>query len=169
MSYISFRLPPFPTFIKGGEAVFSKGKKHIRRTYSVFDLLYVKKGVLHITENEKQFSIKEGEYFILIPGLEHYGHKGCEEETHFIWFHFMIERSYSIVSDVELDWGKLSLKEGNFEDPAQFEFYLPQFNSIGQRELFEQMLKQLTVVGSEQTPDYKLRQQIIFHDILLQL
>jgi AraC-like DNA-binding protein len=169
MSYISFQLPPFPTFIKGGEAVFTIGKKHIRRTYSVFDLLYVKKGVLHITEKDKQFSIHEGEYIILIPGLEHFGHKGCEEETHFIWFHFMLEGNYTIVSDVELDWAKLSLKEGNFEDPALFEFYIPQNNSIGQRELLEQMLKQLTLVGSEQTPEYKLRQQIIFHESLLQL
>jgi AraC-like DNA-binding protein len=169
MSYISFQLPPFPTFITGAEAVFTKGKKHIRRTYTVFDLLYVKKGVLHITENEKQFSIKEGEYFILIPGLEHYGHKGCKEETHFIWFHFTIEGNYRIVPEVELDWTKLSLKDGNFEDPAKFEFFIPQYNSIGQRELIEQLLKQLVVVGSEQTPDLKLRQQIIFHDILLQL
>jgi AraC-like DNA-binding protein len=169
LSYISFQLPPFPTFIKGGEAIFTKGKKHIRRTYSVFDFLYVKKGVLHITENGTEYSIGEGEYFILIPGLEHFGHKGCEDETHYIWFHFMIEGGYKIVPEVDLDWTKLSLREGNFEEPALFEFFIPQSNTFGQRELMEQMLKQLTLIGSEQTPDYQLRQQITFHEILLQI
>lgn len=169
MSHISFRLPPFPTFIKSGEAVFYKGNKHFRRTFHIFDLLYVTKGTLYMTENEKELTIKEGEYYILVPGFEHYGHKGCEEETHYIWFHFTIDGDYDIVPEIKLDWTKLSVKEGNFEESALFHFYIPQFNVITHRELLEQQLKQLTMLESEQTPDHKLRQQILFQEILLLL
>lgn len=169
LSYISFYLPPFPTFIKGGEAVFTKGNKHVRRTYTVFDLLYVLKGEIHIAEHNKNFTVREGEYVILVPGLEHYGHKGCEVETHYVWLHFNIEGQYEIVPKQHLDWSKLLIKEGNFEESALFHFYIPQYNVITQRELFEQLLKQLTMLESEQTPDHKLRQQILFQDILLQL
>ncbi|MBM6617115.1 helix-turn-helix transcriptional regulator [Bacillus suaedaesalsae] len=169
MSYISFYLPPFPTFIKGGEAVFTKGNKHIRRTYTVFDLLYVLEGEIHITEHESRFTVQEGQYVILVPGLEHYGHKGCEGETRYVWLHFNIEHQYDVVPKQPLDWTKLSIREGDFEEAARFNFYIPQYNSITQRELLEQLLKQLTVLESEQSPDHKLRQQIIFQDILLLL
>ncbi len=43
MEYITLSFPPFPIFIKGAESVFPKGQKHFRRTFSVFELLYVKR------------------------------------------------------------------------------------------------------------------------------
>ncbi|MFZ3589180.1 helix-turn-helix transcriptional regulator [Bacillus sp. DJP31] len=169
MTHISFQLPPFPTFIKGGEAIFAKGKRHFKRTYSVFDLLYVKKGTLFISESKQQFEVKNGEYLILVPGLEHYGHKGCEEETEYIWLHFIVHGEYEKVQITELEWPNLSITEGTFEKPAQFMFYIPQYHSFNQRELMEQLLQQLVKVGNEHTPDSQLQQQNIFQDFMLQL
>ena len=40
MDTVTFSMPPLPVFIKGAESVFSAGKRHVRRTFSVFDLLY---------------------------------------------------------------------------------------------------------------------------------
>ncbi len=40
MDTFTFSMPPLPVFIKGAESVFSAGKRHVRRTFSVFDLLY---------------------------------------------------------------------------------------------------------------------------------
>ncbi|MFD1735271.1 helix-turn-helix domain-containing protein [Bacillus salitolerans] len=169
MSYISFRVPPFPTFIKGGEAVFSTGKKHFKRTFSVFDLLYVKSGTLFMVENNQKFDVEEGQYIILIPENEHYGYKGCEKETEFYWLHFVLEGACRIVDKMDLDWTKLTVREGTFEEPALFDFYIPQSGQISQRELLEQMLHQLVLIGNEQTPDNSLRQQTLFQELLLQL
>ncbi len=169
MNHLSFQIPPFPTFIKGGEAIFSKGKKHIRRNYSVFDLLYVKKGTLSITEGEKQFEINEGEYLILVPGVEHFGHKGCMEETNYIWLHFLVHGAYKSEYRTNLKWKNILEKEGTFEEPTQFMFYIPQYNSFQQRDMMEQNLMKVIQIGNDQTPDYHLRQQIMFQDFMLQL
>jgi AraC-like DNA-binding protein len=169
MTYISFRVPPFPTFIKGGEAVFARGKKHFRRTFSVFDVLYVKSGCLYMLENEKRYNVKEGQFIFLIPGLEHYGYKGCDMETDFYWLHFMIEGSFKVVQPMDLDWAKLSVQEATFEEPALFDFQLPQYGEISQKELVDQIFQQLVLLGNERTPDYTLKQQILFQEFLLLL
>ncbi len=44
MEHIIFTIPPLPVLITGGEGLFKKGEKHVRREYSVFDLLYVIQG-----------------------------------------------------------------------------------------------------------------------------
>ncbi len=36
MDTVAFSMPPLPVFIKGAESVFSAGKRHVRRTFSVF-------------------------------------------------------------------------------------------------------------------------------------
>jgi hypothetical protein len=154
MNYISFQLPPFPTFIKGGQSIFTVGKKHIRRTYWVYDLLYIKKGTLYITEGEKEFSIREGEYIILIPGREHFGTHGCDGDTHIFWLHFTIEDAIHLDEAMNIDWSTLSLSEGNFEEPAMYNFYLPQYDSLNQREHIEQLLQTIVSIEDEHSPDY---------------
>ncbi|MCY8444964.1 AraC family transcriptional regulator, partial [Bacillus spizizenii] len=51
MPRILFTVPPFPVFIAAGEGVFKRGETHVKRVFSVFDLIYVKHGTLYITEN----------------------------------------------------------------------------------------------------------------------
>ncbi|MGB9944763.1 AraC family transcriptional regulator, partial [Bacillus subtilis] len=41
MPRILFTVPPFPVFIAAGEGVFKKGETHVKRVFSVFDLIYV--------------------------------------------------------------------------------------------------------------------------------
>jgi AraC-like DNA-binding protein len=169
MTYISFRVPPFPTYIKSGEAVFSKGKQHFRRTFSIFDLLYVKTGCIYIAEDGRKYSVKEGQYIVLIPEKEHVGFKGCDEETNYYWLHFSIETRYCLVDDIKLDWSKLAVREATFEESALFNFHLPQFGTINQRELIEQIFQQLVLLGNEGSPHNSLKQQILFHEFLLQM
>ncbi|MCY7801895.1 AraC family transcriptional regulator, partial [Bacillus haynesii] len=49
MEHIIFTIPPLPVLITGGEGLFKRGEKHVRREYSVFDLLYVIQGELFLT------------------------------------------------------------------------------------------------------------------------
>ena len=92
MDTVTFSMPPLPVFIKGAESVFLEGKKHFRRTFSVFDLLYVKRGCLYMTENGREFAVGSGHYLLLIPGREHYGHRPCEERTELVWLHYFAAR-----------------------------------------------------------------------------
>ncbi|GMB08867.1 AraC family transcriptional regulator [Thermolongibacillus altinsuensis] len=169
MTHIMFRVPPFPTFIKGGEAVFAKGKKHFKRTFSVFDLLYVKKGRLYMTEEERTFAVGEGEYVILIPEREHYGHQPCMEDTHFVWLHFVVEGEYEGTEKEELGWHDIIEREATYVEPVQYRFYLPQYAKVNQKERIEQLLQQIVELNEEQAPDSPLKQQMYFIELILQL
>lgn len=111
MSFLEFTVPPFPVFIAAGEGVFKKGETHVRRVFPVFDLLYVKEGVLYITEDENAFSVEAGEYILLSPGLEHYGTKGSEETTSYSWLHFE-GAAYEVTETTGNNWSELRRKKG---------------------------------------------------------
>ncbi|EMT46726.1 MULTISPECIES: AraC family transcriptional regulator [Anoxybacillus] len=163
--YISFSVPPFPVFIKGGEAMFRKGMKHFRRTFSVFDFLYVQKGTLHMTEQKETFVVREGEYVILCPGFEHYGHEPCEEDTHFIWIHFSLPQ-YDRVEKEPYGWGDIIEREATYVDYAQYRLFIPQYGKLKQAGM-ESMLQH--IVREQQTPDHSLTQQLLFAQWIVQL
>ncbi|MBM7702621.1 AraC family transcriptional regulator [Metabacillus iocasae] len=164
---VTFKLPPFPTFIIGGTHTFLKGKKHFKRTYTVFDLLYVKRGTLYMSENEMEYKVNEGEYILLSPGLEHYGHKGCDERTDVIWFHFSVEGSFSYETNASLQWRDLFQKEGTFTEPAQFIFQIPTYGRFDNRAIMEQKLDELVHLNEYGSVENKLQQQMIFQEILI--
>ncbi|ANB62065.1 helix-turn-helix domain-containing protein [Anoxybacteroides amylolyticum] len=166
--YISFFVPPFPTFVKGGEAVFAKGKKHFRRTFTVFDLLYVKKGCLYMMEGDTFFEVREGEYVILVPEREHYGNRECMEDTLFVWLHFMIDQ-YKFVEKEGVGWHDLIQREATYVEAAQYVFHIPQHGKVQQKERIEQLLGNIVDLNEHSAPDHPLRQQLYFSEFLLQL
>ncbi|MBS2770537.1 AraC family transcriptional regulator [Anoxybacillus rupiensis] len=169
MRHIAFRCPPFPTFIKGGEAMFVQGKKHFKRTFSVFDLLYVKRGCLFMAEEDQLFEVKEGTYMILIPQREHYGYRPCVEDTLFVWLHFTMEQHYEILPKGEITWHDVMEREASYVEAAQYQFYLPQFGVMKHKERMEQLLEQVVHLEHDGSPDRALKQQIYFAEFLMQL
>lgn len=86
---ISISVPPFPDFIEGNYRVFRKGQMHPERIgLGYFDLIVVKKGSLFLQEDGKDYTVRENEFFILLPDRHHGSWKACEEETAFYWIHF---------------------------------------------------------------------------------
>ncbi|MRX73498.1 AraC family transcriptional regulator [Bacillus lacus] len=168
MGYISFHVPPFPVFIKGGEDRFNEGTKHFKRIYTVFDLLYVKKGLLYMTEDNREYTIKEGEYIILAPGLEHFGHKNSPRDTRIYWIHFTIPQSYLLAGTGHENWSDVQTREGDFEHPSSFHFKIPRYAEVVHRDFIEKILENLFSVTG-QTPDFPLRQQLYFEELLVQL
>jgi AraC-like DNA-binding protein len=168
IALISFHVPPFPIFVKGGEGVFRKGDKHFKRTFTVFDFIYVKSGTLYITENNKAFSISDGEYIILLPGLEHYGHRVCSEDTSISWLHFSMD-DYQIANKQNIDWSDIIKRESSFTESDYFNFYLPRFGKFQSKMTMEQQLKSLISLNKVASPEEKLKQQTLFYDFIIQL
>ncbi|ALC80214.1 MULTISPECIES: AraC family transcriptional regulator [Bacillus] len=167
MARVMFEVPPFPVFIAAGEGVFKKGEMHARRTFTVFDLLYVKKGTLYITENEKSFSVKSGEYILLSPELEHYGTKSCEEDTDYYWLHFH-ESNYEFAETGGNNWAELQYEKGSYEEPANFHMSLPRKGKVQQTQFLENHFESLINYSTENS-DLPLRKQILFEELLLHL
>ncbi|WP_078408637.1 helix-turn-helix transcriptional regulator [Priestia abyssalis] len=169
MSVLHFSVPPFPTFIIGGRHMLDIGKKHVKRVFTVFDLLYVKSGVLFITEDGIPYEVSEGEYIILVPGIEHYGHKGCEEKTDFIWIHFFMEEGYTSLPKEHIEWSSLVKEEGTITEPWYFTFQIPRYGSVQNRPLINRLLNYLVGLDEYEGVENKLRQQLLFQEFCLQL
>ncbi|MBD3921167.1 helix-turn-helix transcriptional regulator [Paenibacillus sp. PR3] len=86
LTYLS---PPLPYFIESNRTTYAVGEEHpTRANLGVFDMLFVHKGMLHIGEEDKQWTLGEGQMLILRPDRWHYSTKPCEQETVFDWVHF---------------------------------------------------------------------------------
>ena len=168
MSYIEMKVPPFPTLIKGGNAIFEKGRKHFRRVFTVFDLIYVKSGELHMTEDDLSYTIGEGQYIILVPGFEHFGHKGCQVKTEYYWLHFLIHNHYDLVEEGIENWADIQESEGDLVTPSSYRLCLPCYGEIENVKFVENIFTNLMSI-SHQTPDYHLRQQMYFQEFILHL
>ncbi|UTX16607.1 AraC family ligand binding domain-containing protein [Bacillus velezensis] len=162
MSFLEFTVPPFPVFIAAGEGVFKKGETHVRRVFPVFDLLYVKEGVLYITEDENAFSVEAGEYILLSPGLEHYGTKGSEETTSYSWLHFE-GADYEVTETTGNNWSELRRKKGSFEEPSRYRLSLPQKGKVRRPQFMAGQFSVLTDDSAENS-DLPLRKQILFEE-----
>jgi AraC-like DNA-binding protein len=169
MTVLHIEVPPFPTFVKMGEAILPVGKKHFKRTFSVFDLIYVSEGEIFLSEDDTKYEIGKGEYIILAPGLEHYGYKGCEIETKYYWIHFRIEGEFHTKKRKEINWGNILTKEGDFVTPSKYIFQIPRIGKVNQSKYIESIFENMLGVGITNTPEFPLRQQIYFEELLLQL
>ncbi|MFC4322335.1 AraC family transcriptional regulator [Litchfieldia salsa] len=169
MTVLHIDVPPFPVFVKMGEATLPVGKKHFKRTFSVFDLIYVVEGKMFLSEDNSNFEIGKGEYICLLPGLEHFGYKGCEVETKYFWIHFRIQEEFLIKKRKEINWGNILVSEGDFVTPSKYVFQIPRFGKVNQSNYIESIFENMLNVGVTNTPDFPLRQQIYFEELLLQL
>ncbi|WP_214481144.1 AraC family transcriptional regulator [Bacillus sp. SM2101] len=169
MNIIKFPIPPFPLFVNGGQYVFNKGDRHFRRTFPVFDLLYVKYGKIFITTNDVQYEINEGQYLIILPGEEHYGHKDCIEGSQFIWLHFQYEKKYDLEVNESIDWSNIVQNIPSYIEPANLLLKIPQYAKIRKKEYMERLMDRIIASNDLQNPELYLYQQIYFQEFFVQL
>ncbi|AVM23353.1 AraC family transcriptional regulator [Bacillus pumilus] len=165
--FITFTVPPFPVYIASGKGVFHQGERHISRTFTVFDLLYVTKGELWMTEDEAAYHVKEGDYIILSPGLSHAGHMPCKEETHYEWLHFSIE-PFELTNRPREHWFDMKQNQATFEKPATYEFSLPRIGKVKGRNMFEKHLSAMRVLN-DNASELPLKKQLLFEELLIHL
>lgn len=94
---LSLAIPPFPTFIEGNFTSYSKGQVHPNRSgLPYFDLLFVVKGCLHITEETLAYDVPAEHFLILNPFEHHFSTKECTEDTDFYWLHFHYQGNWQV-------------------------------------------------------------------------
>lgn len=86
---LSLIVPPFPTFVEGNYTEYSTGQVHPNRNgLPYFDVIFVVKGCLYLTEQSQEYVINKDEMLILEPYKHHFPTKPCESRTEFYWIHF---------------------------------------------------------------------------------
>ncbi|RXI98326.1 AraC family transcriptional regulator [Anaerobacillus alkaliphilus] len=169
MNTLTFQVPPFPTYITGGEDYFKKGKKHMKRVFSVFDILIVKKGCIYMIENDEKYDVKEGEYLILVPGFEHASYQPCQTDTSYYWIHFQLEVPYELKNLSDINWGLIVKQDRTYTEPAKHTFHLPRYGKIGSKEFIFHEIERLYSLNEANTPEKRLKEQIVFQELILQL
>ncbi|MBD2868802.1 helix-turn-helix domain-containing protein [Paenibacillus arenilitoris] len=86
---IELKTPPLPYYLGSGRSDFRAGDNHTnRKNLGLYDLLMVINGELHIGENNRQWTLTEGDTLLLLPDGEHYSIRPCDRDTSFYWVHF---------------------------------------------------------------------------------
>lgn len=95
MKILNITCPPLPHFIIAGSAKYGELNSHPnRKSIGVFDFIYVKRGKLYISDDNKKYEVGENQYLILSPETSHVGYKNSPPSTMFYWLHFYTQGDY---------------------------------------------------------------------------
>lgn len=84
---------PLPPFLRAGVAglfVSSGSGTHPDRVLPSWELIFVREGVLDISENGQPFRVSAGEALLLRPGHRHRGLRPYPPDLSFFWIHFEV-------------------------------------------------------------------------------
>ncbi|THF79872.1 helix-turn-helix transcriptional regulator [Cohnella fermenti] len=134
MELLQFTIPPLPHYIGSGYTVGEIGDRHVsRKNIGVFDLLFVTEGCLFVGEEEREYEVSAGHALILRPDCSHYGSKGCEVRTNYVWLHFQTTGSWRPLDSSESpESGDPASYWDNFDayETQTFPLVLPQFAKV---------------------------------------
>lgn len=178
MTFLTLSCPPMPHYVISGQCVFRPGDKYSRRVIkNVFDLIYVRKGCLYITQSGQNHELHEGQYLIVCPLKLHNGYKVCDGQTIFEWVHFATTSDYKISGEQEL--AAIDRKENPnvYYNKEKFPLQIPLFGEVEaiNRQTVMSYFEELQMVAQDnyqhtkeyvtpQTDEYE--QQIIFLKLL---
>ncbi|MDF2668601.1 MAG: AraC family transcriptional regulator [Paenibacillus sp.] len=131
MQVLELFIPPMPSLLTVGHSLWRPGGQHFRRSFEVFDMLIVVKGNLYMTEEGRPYEVGPGELLLLEPGLQHWGHESCKEQTEVYWVHFKHNLSYRSIDSHSIRWSAI-LPQGTDQDitPTEQHLYLPKYANI---------------------------------------
>ncbi|MCA0753547.1 AraC family transcriptional regulator [Paenibacillus sp. N4] len=131
MNCLELIIPPLPQLVMIGHAFWAPGQQHFDRSFNVYDMLFVTKGALYMTEDDVPYEIKEGSMLVLEPNRMHFGHRPCEEITEIYWIHFVHPAPVRTIESGQIPWSSPSAKGTNFDvAPHSQVMYIPKFTGL---------------------------------------
>lgn len=157
MQCLELKLPPLPQLITVGHAVWPESTQHARRSFAVYDLIFVKRGTIYMAEDDRRYELSGQHMLTLEPGRTHWGYRPCDDRAEMYWVHFLHPAPLRTLERDDIPWSTM-LRSGtdrDLEPPEQY-MYVPKFARIDLAPLepiFEQMCRlhrALTVGGALQ-------------------
>ncbi|WNR45298.1 helix-turn-helix transcriptional regulator [Paenibacillus roseipurpureus] len=126
MLALQLQLPPLPQFITVGHSIWQPGDIHFERNFPVFDVLFINKGKLHLTEDAIPYDLDAGSILVLEPGKTHMGHRPCEVNTEIYWLHFIQPTPVITINSKQISWTTIINKGTDFDfAPVEQVMFLP--------------------------------------------
>lgn len=128
MKCLELSIPPLPQLVTVGHSFWSPGQQHLARSFDVYDMIFVNKGALYMTEDGEPYEIKEGTMLVLEPNRMHAGHRPCEEVTDVYWLHFIHPAAIRTLDSEQIMWSYPYAKGTDFDvAPQRQVMYIPKF------------------------------------------
>lgn len=147
---IHLKLDEMPLMEGIGHIVAQRPFVHSDRVISHHVFNYVKRGALHIGEDETEYTVRPGEFLFLESGARQWGPRPIEAGTEWYYLHFFL------CSDAEgyreFD-GYEAIRRQRF-DRADYRLYLtlPKYGALHRRAFFEKELHQLLALYDSPDP-----------------
>lgn len=124
-------IPPLPQLLTVGYSTWSPGSKHFSRSFPVFDLLVVTRGMLYMKEDDIEYEIGPGTALLLEANRSHEGYHPCSVDTSIYWVHFRHHEPAILMQAADIPWSG-PLRRGTDTDTAPTEqwLFLPKFGAV---------------------------------------
>ncbi|WP_163538187.1 AraC family transcriptional regulator [Gracilibacillus sp. YIM 98692] len=168
MKCLQFSIPPLPTLITVGHAFWKPGMQHVQRSFNVFDMIFVRKGALYMTEENKEYEIKENCMLVVESGKLHWGHESCKEETEIFWVHFKHTNPLHVERD-DISWSYIYPNGTDADlEPLKQYMYIPKFAQLDLRLVFP-ILERMISVHRHFTQGNAIEIHSLLADLFVQL
>lgn len=167
--YISISCLPLPTFIEGNQVIFHPGEKHPNRdNLQYFVLMMMTEGRLYIAEDGKNYTVKKGEMFILLPKHHHYSWKAIDTETSYYWLHFYVSGKWLQTNTPVAMQSSIEIPTLHYYTPT-LTLHLLKHNRLTQSHRLLQVVKQIFEESADPKKFGFWRAQQLFIDILQEI
>ena len=169
MNCLELTIPPLPQLVTIGHSIWSPGQQHLSRSFKVYDMLFVMKGILYMSEDDVPYEITEGSMLVLEPNRLHVGHRPCEEETEIYWLHLAHSTPVRTMDSGQIPWS-IPLTKGSNVDvtPHQQVMYIPKFTSLHTPSILP-FLQRMMELNQSLSPATSLPLQLQLADLLTEL
>lgn len=163
-AFITMDMPPMPYYITTGLTAFGPGDQHPnRRNLGIFDQLWVVKGALFIGEDNRQWTVTQGQTLLLLPDRFHYSVRPCDSETIFYWIHFAFEGKWSAESAADALHAVPAVRQA-WENP--YSMVIPQYFAPTDFSLIESILRKLSASSYQSKSAAYMNEQRLFIELL---
>lgn len=169
MECLEIQIPPLPQFITVGHAYWSKGMKHFKRRFGIYDVVFVKEGGLYIQEEQTEYQLTAGHVLVLEPNKTHWGYRATEEQSEVYWVHFRFQEVERVLSCEDIPWS-YKLRQGTDADlePAKQYMYIPKFAQLNLNSIFP-VLDRMIELHHTFSTENALALQVSLADLLMKL
>ncbi|MFC3803263.1 helix-turn-helix domain-containing protein [Cohnella sp. GCM10012308] len=166
MDCIQWQVPPMPQLVTAGHGTWRPGMQHFRRSFDLYDIIFVKSGCLYMEEDGVEYAIGPNHLLVLEPGKVHEGVRPCEMPTELYWFHVKHDSGHRLVNSDEIPWS-LALRKGTDKDlqPGMQPVYIPKSGAFRMDEAWP-ALDRLVKLHDRLTVDAVWRLQAAFVQLL---
>ncbi|GLX66729.1 helix-turn-helix transcriptional regulator [Paenibacillus glycanilyticus] len=169
MQCLELIIPPLPQLLTIGHSSWMPGQQHVARSFNVYDMLFVTKGTLYMTEDDIPYEIKEGSMLVLEPNRMHIGHRPCEEVTEIYWIHCAHPAPSRIMDSGQISWS-MPFTKGTNDDlaPHHQVMYIPKFTNIHIPDILP-ILQQMLELHHALSPASSLSLQTLLANLFVEL